>query len=293
MSTGRSSIPPALRAERIIAAFKQLLGDSQPTAIAITLALATTLGWFGTASYEVFLRLFDPQHALPGSPLAMLAALAAFPLLAAVLLHLARGQARRVPLRIAQHEVPRPARALIMFLSTPGDDETLLQAIGAGTAPALLLDRSWREQLKRSWRMPVEAIAYHMGAGTLERIALIPSTETAALAGLFAKLVARITNDRVKVYAPAGAGWEVVDNDTPTRGCGYEDAEALAGTVEAAYAALTGAGYQDSEILIDITAGQKVAGVAGAAIALAEGRRFQYVSTRDYHVRSYDITYQQ
>jgi hypothetical protein len=43
--------------------------------------------------------------------------------------------------------------------------------------------------------------------------------------------------------------------------------------------------------MIDITGGQKVPGVAGAVVALGEGRRFQYVSTRDYGVHTYDVMY--
>jgi hypothetical protein len=44
--------------------------------------------------------------------------------------------------------------------------------------------------------------------------------------------------------------------------------------------------------MIDITGGQKPPSVAGSAVALEkEGRRIQYVSTRDFKIRSYDITY--
>jgi hypothetical protein len=49
---------------------------------------------------------------------------------------------------------------------------------------------------------------------------------------------------------------------------------------------------KDYDTMVDITGGQEVPTVAGAAVALGEGRRFQYVSTRDYKVRTYDIMYQ-
>jgi hypothetical protein len=50
-------------------------------------------------------------------------------------------------------------------------------------------------------------------------------------------------------------------------------------------------GLRASDILIDVTGGQKPTSIAGAAVALAEGRCIQYVSTRDYRVRVYDVTY--
>ena len=45
-------------------------------------------------------------------------------------------------------------------------------------------------------------------------------------------------------------------------------------------------------MIVDITGGQKVTTVAGAVISIIEGRRFQYVSTHDYKVRTYDIAYE-
>jgi hypothetical protein len=71
----------------------------------------------------------------------------------------------------------------------------------------------------------------------------------------------------------------------------YEDARAAKDAVDSGYAALLQGGLNARDILVDITAGQKPTTIAGAAVALAEDRRFQYVSTRDYRVVTYDITY--
>lgn len=54
---------------------------------------------------------------------------------------------------------------------------------------------------------------------------------------------------------------------------------------------LASKGHGSRDILIDITSGKKVSTVAGAAVALAEDRQFQYVDTTDFRVRTYDITY--
>jgi hypothetical protein len=71
----------------------------------------------------------------------------------------------------------------------------------------------------------------------------------------------------------------------------FENAQALVDAVEQAFDWLHDQQINDYEIMVDITGGQKVPTVAGAAVALGEGRRFQYVSTRDYKVCAYDITY--
>lgn len=49
--------------------------------------------------------------------------------------------------------------------------------------------------------------------------------------------------------------------------------------------------YKENEIIVDITGGQKPNSVAGAVATLSLGRKFQYISTIDKHVQSYDIEY--
>ena len=45
------------------------------------------------------------------------------------------------------------------------------------------------------------------------------------------------------------------------------------------------------EIIIDITGGQKLVSIVGALQTLIKDREFQYVSTSDYNVKSFDIRY--
>jgi hypothetical protein len=75
------------------------------------------------------------------------------------------------------------------------------------------------------------------------------------------------------------------------QGVDFEDASAPRSAVEEAYAHLRAHQVSHEDIVVDITGGQKICTVVGAAMALVEDRQFQYVSTHDYRVRTYDITY--
>ena len=58
-------------------------------------------------------------------------------------------------------------------------------------------------------------------------------------------------------------------------GVDFEKLQELFDVLEEIIQWLNDGGTKDYEIMIDITGGQKVPGVAGAAVALGEGRRFQ------------------
>lgn len=75
------------------------------------------------------------------------------------------------------------------------------------------------------------------------------------------------------------------------QGVDFEDAKQLVEAIELAHDLLRARDIAAYDILIDITGGQKPPTVAGAAVSLAEGRRFQYVSMHDYKVLTYDVTY--
>jgi hypothetical protein len=74
------------------------------------------------------------------------------------------------------------------------------------------------------------------------------------------------------------------------RGVDFEAAQDMVDALDTIYKSLN-ADYKDNEIMVDVTGGQKPPAVVGAAVALEDYRLFQYVSTRDYKIRSYDITY--
>jgi len=74
-------------------------------------------------------------------------------------------------------------------------------------------------------------------------------------------------------------------------GVEYESPREIEEAVNIAYEACYRLGIRDHDILVDVTSGQKPASVAGAVVALGVNRRIQYVSTHDYRVRVYDVTF--
>lgn len=295
MNDRQGSTPPALRSERILTAFKQILGANQPVILAWALLLATTLSWFMTASYELLRLALDDRDPGGGGVAALVIAALFFPILVGLLWQHIAGVATRVPVRIVEDDRPRAVSALILFLSPPHAGEPILQAVAAGTRPFRLQDPAHRGGIQGPWRMPIEALAYHRRHRVLRSIVLIPSPETAPKVPLFEQLVARLTGAAVEVVSVPGPPGQTLapgsDAAASCAGVELEHASALEDAVEDAYEWLLRRRYASRDILIDLTGGQKVATIAGAAVALADDRHFQSVSTRDYRVRTYDITY--
>jgi hypothetical protein len=138
--------------------------------------------------------------------------------------------------------------------------------------------------------MPLTAIDYHRSR--LEKLVVIASADVGAgdqldpgswrHLDLFKKAVTRLGLEPDSLI--------LLPQDFP-RGVRFENAGDLVDAVDQAYTQLQGLGIRDREVLIDITGGQKICTVAGAAGALADNRLFQYVSTHDYSVHSYDVSY--
>jgi hypothetical protein len=192
-------------------------------------------------------------------------------------------------IRIAVDDKPSGVKALILFLSPPGRDN--VDAIhGDITDPAV------RQQFKGSWRMPIEAIFHHLDRKSLELIALIPSADVGEIRGTihegdkFRNLVKRLTagaDGRPEIKTAA----ELLSDSTLADGVDFENADLLVRVTGRVWTALEDRGYRTKDILIDITGGQKTTTIAGAAVSLHELRQFQYVSTHDYRVQTFDIDY--
>jgi hypothetical protein len=75
------------------------------------------------------------------------------------------------------------------------------------------------------------------------------------------------------------------------QGVDFESASELKDAMRAVFAALRKRRLRDSDILVDITGGSKVASVVGAVFSLGKDQRFQYVSQHDYRVIPYNVTY--
>jgi hypothetical protein len=74
-------------------------------------------------------------------------------------------------------------------------------------------------------------------------------------------------------------------------GVDFESASELFDAVTAVYEDLLRKRVRDPDILIDITGGSSLCSAVGAAVALDENRRFQYVSQFNGEVLPYDVDY--
>jgi hypothetical protein len=126
----------------------------------------------------------------------------------------------------------------------------------------------------RSWRMPAEAIKYHLPK--LEVVKVITSEKTSPQFSTFVEFL--------KVLFPEK---ELKVEQLKTSS--FEDFKEIEEALEKAYSSLKEAGYKEKEIILDITGGQKIVSIVGALLSLYGRREFQYVSTNDYSVKSYDV----
>jgi hypothetical protein len=205
---------------------------------------------------------------------------------------LAAGARRRYRALVTKDDRPAQAKGLVLFLSslrvnhTRGIDESSalqekmpqIDGIDAFRAAFPMLN----------WRMPLEAIAYHLPR--LERVIVICSSGADGSARqfpLFRELCGRVFPQAT--LRPMDAA----ELDTRFNGgVAFEDVDAVSRATDTAYQWLLDHGAALSDILIDITGGLKPNAVAATAVALAEGRRIEYV-TFDYRVTVYDVTYEQ
>lgn len=283
--------PPAKQAEYALTAFKQFVGATpSSTAAALLLLLLVFFAWFTNTSYSLLLSLGDAvQLKAALGKWTTWVSLLTFPVTFAALWWLAGRASDGIRVVVTQHS-PERVRGLILFLSHPGrNPEELQQRLEQAPADT----GAFLESLGRnSWRMPLAAIDYHRNR--LEKVVVIASADVSSgdklesgswrHLALFEQAIGHLGLD-VEVDAMI-----TTPQDFP-RGVGFENAGDLVDAVDQAYAQLQGLGIRDREVLIDITGGQKICTVAGAAGALADNRLFQYVSTHDYSVHSYDVSY--
>jgi hypothetical protein len=292
---------------------RKLFGTHRTVAL-LVLAVVITLNWFASGCR----RLWDEWPEVHW----YLILLETLP--AVLLIGWLFWQARRAPHvqrpSIDEKYHPPQVRALVIFLSSPWDppiDEKLLSQTDGSPRR---LNRGFLDALGRNpWRMPLEAIAYHArhreesDMAPLERVVVIPShdrpfdtTDSSKSKGtyhhfetfktLVEKLVSgdrQLSNFRVEnlhsLVASATEKRQIWKDYA--KGVDFESPKELEEAVFDAYDALHLHGLENDEILVDVTSGQKPASIAGAVVALGKDRRIQYVSTHDYQVRAYDVTF--
>jgi hypothetical protein len=180
------------------------------------------------------------------------------------------------------YKMPQKTQALIVFLSPPVRDEELVESILSGEKKLDLSLLEDRERFRGPWRMIMEAVNYHLPE--LTHLVVIPSMETR---NEFIKL-----KTCFELLCPSKQ-IEIIVGKGCDNGLDFEDVRELVEALDKIYQGLKEeCGYKAQDILIDITGGQKVSTIAGAIVSLSEGRSFQYVSTKNYSISTYDVTYQ-
>lgn len=187
-------------------------------------------------------------------------------------------------------------KVLAIFLSplgrvTPEEKGKIIQLkeeirAGAGGAGSRAELRRLIE--KSNWKMSLLAIEHHRN--TLTEVVAITSIDEGSPGHpqhpgsnhdfpLF-KEVFEILLDKENFVKEFGEG--AID---------FEEAGDAFEAIDRFYEEQTNRGIKKGQIVIDITGGKKTSSIGGALATLSLGRKFQYVSTTDEEVKSYDIAY--
>ncbi len=288
---------PALDARKASALLRWYFGEHTGITLGFSVALLIFGGLFVNGLFQIILDGITFWQGV--------LTLAPFPLLGCYILRKARQDLSRVHIGVEERAHPGKARALILFLSPlkswARDDTDMVRGLIEANKPPdheSFLSKDLRKRFQGPWRMPLDAIAHHYPA--LEYLVTIPSADridhrtgssergTHAIEADFHKLIACLTpasGHPITLHPIAKL------DDRWRTGANFESIADLVGCIEAAYGYLNHQGLNDADILVDITGGQKPSTIAGAIVSLAEGRRFQYVSTHDLTIARYDVTY--
>jgi len=283
--TGREATRRVFVYQQTKAGLLHLFGVHSFWAIALVSCTVVALNWFGDGLWKLITDYVKTNLWQTGLQIVL------FPLVIIVWYQSLKSSLRQTSrLHVREDKNPAGCKVLIAFLSTPGQDEQLLESLSL--EKSCLLSQTFREQFKAGWRMSLEAIAYHNAKRTLERVVVLPSADDQKISGtykhyqIFKALIEQAVDGKVFVHNALEA------NSRWRQGVDYESARAIEECLDDVYQWLRTEGYRDDHTLIDITSGQKVGSGVASIISLDAGRQVQYVSTRDYSVRYYDITYE-
>ena len=163
---------------------------------------------------------------------------------------------------------PKKAKALVLFLSYNWEANNSLK---------LMKIEEFGE--KNNYRMPLTAIDYHKDK--LEKIIIACSEKSHGDRDKFLKCMRNLF------------GKELEDMVNIRYIKNFEDAKSVYKFLESVYGQLKQEGFMEDDIVFDVTGGQKAISIAGAMFAIPNDRHLQYVSTSDYTVKHYDLTYMQ
>lgn len=185
---------------------------------------------------------------------------------------------------IVNNDQSLPAKRLVLFLSN-------FQKFTGGASSLSHSDGITKEFLEKSidnnsfhfdvllgtsWEMPFRAIQHHISR--LQYIVLAASSGgrcSSLESGLFIQLVHAL-------YPDIHIEEKIVD---------FENLEQIFDLINQVYEKSQREGLKERDVLVDITGGQKTNSIAAAIATLAIGRQFEYITTGEKIVRSYDVGY--
>ncbi len=169
---------------------------------------------------------------------------------------------------ICINDRPKRAKVLVLFLSENN-----------GGIEEILKFKTIDEYGRNNYRMPLKAIDYHKQR--LKKIIVACSEKSHGDRDKFLKCVQNLF------------GKELADMTNVRCIKNFEDAKSVYKFLESVYRQLKQEGFMEDDIVFDVTGGQKAISIAGAMFAIPNDRHLQYVSTSDYTVKHYDLTYMQ
>lgn len=164
------------------------------------------------------------------------------------------------------NDMPKRAKVLVLFLSENNSE-----------MEEILKFKTIDEYGRNNYRMPLKAIDYHKQR--LKKIIIACSEESRGNKEKFLKCVQNLFGKELADMANA----RYIKN--------FEDAKSVYKFLESIYSQLKQEGFTEDDIVFDVTGGQKAISISGAMFAIPNDRHLQYVSTSDYTVKHYDLTY--
>lgn len=292
--------PPALQQQYLQQLLRALSGSHEKAAMLVIVSVIVLLGWLGGSVqnlleatsirliYGFLFGLISDSAVIDDSVIAVPIVLGTLALIAlAVLFYRATRFGETLHFMVTTNPSPAAAQALILYLSNPGEkDVALIDSLNGDVA-----DLSIRKQFRGPWRIALEAIAYHKPI--LREVIVIPSADSHGHTGshgyveLFKSLVARLGNGSAPRVRCIG---EFMPDYL--EGVDFENMETLYEVTSQLFSKLIDEGLSQDAIVVDITSGNKVTTTTGTIIALAEGRRFQYINSTDHAVVTYSSGYE-
>jgi hypothetical protein len=175
-------------------------------------------------------------------------------------------------------EEPEKKKVLILFLSNVRADKDQIENTIKNVAetPDLegKIEKIQNSKDMRNWRMPLEAIKLHLPK--LKKVVVITSPASSKQFNQFKKLVETVFNKN----------FEIVEKKAKD----FESVKHIFNIIREIFEELEREKYKAKDVIIDVTGGTKPVSIAGALTTpYYPDRKFQYISTTNYSVKSYDV----